>query len=273
MRRRRLRSQVAAFYERRLRRGRELSIDATRPAVVFAPHPDDETLGCGGTIARMSEAGVAVKVVIMTDGGCSHRQLMPEDALVRLRAREVAKACEKLGVGSRDLCLLGFPDGRLSAHHEEAVARVVGILGEHQPADVFIPYRNDAQADHAATTAIVEAAIVETAGARSRPEVSVYEYPVWFLHQWPFVNFDSAGEGNLVSNLLRTAVGNYRLLRDFNVISDVTATLLRKCEALDEHRSQMQRLVPDDRWPVLSDVADGAFLARFTRPFELFCAR
>lgn len=268
MRRTSPRSIAAACYERWLRRGRALEIDASRPAVVFAPHPDDETLGCGGTIARMRKAGVAVRIVVMTDGSCSHRQLVPEEALARLRAREVVRACGKLGVDSRSLHLLAFPDGKLRACEDLAIPRVAQILDEHQPGDVFIPYRNDAQPDHIATTAIVETAI-----ARSRHQVRVYEYPVWFLHQWPFVNFDSAAGGQRVSNLLRTALGNLRLLRDFNIVCDVTATLSQKREALEEHRSQMQRLVPDERWSVLSDVADGAFLARFMRPFEVYCAR
>jgi len=264
---------AAAYYERWLRRGRALSIDASRTAMVFAPHPDDETLGCGGTIARMTAAGVTVIVVVMTDGRCSHRQLMDEDALARLRAQEVVGACRRLGVDTRRLHLLGFPDDRLGAHHDEAVSRVVGILDQYRPADVFLPYRHDAQPDHEATTAIVETALAARATDRAAEQTRVYEYPVWFLHQWPFVHFDSAGGTSPVSGLRRAAVGNYRLLRDFNVVSDVTATLRQKREALEEHRSQMQRLVADDRWSVLADVAHGAFLARLMRPYELFCAR
>jgi hypothetical protein len=49
-----------------------------KPAIIFAPHQDDETLGCGGTIIRKKQAGANLQIVFMTDGCRSHAHLMTE---------------------------------------------------------------------------------------------------------------------------------------------------------------------------------------------------
>ena len=68
---------IGGFIRRRLREmTRE---ELARPAVVLAPHPDDETLGCGGTLIRKARAGAPLKVVLMTDGARSGRGLIDED--------------------------------------------------------------------------------------------------------------------------------------------------------------------------------------------------
>src|SRR5947209_4351316 len=72
------------------RRLREWSADELRqPALVFAPHPDDETLGCGGAIVRKKRAGAVVKIVVMTDGSASHPGQIDPDELKKLRAEEM----------------------------------------------------------------------------------------------------------------------------------------------------------------------------------------
>src|SRR5947208_1953038 len=72
--------------------------DLARPTVVFAPHQDDEALGCGGTILRKRRAGAAVDIAFVTDGSQSHARLMDPAALSALRAREALAAAEVLGV-------------------------------------------------------------------------------------------------------------------------------------------------------------------------------
>src|SRR3954452_23126054 len=69
--------------------------------IVFAPHPDDETLGCGATIHRKREVGTSVHVVIASDGRRSQEPdvIAPEE-LVRIRAREALDACTTLGVAA-----------------------------------------------------------------------------------------------------------------------------------------------------------------------------
>jgi LmbE family N-acetylglucosaminyl deacetylase len=94
--------------------------------VVFAPHPDDEVIGCAGIIMQALARGARVKVVDITSGdgfdaaaaGLSHKkinQLGPDDffALSRLRETQSRNALEILGGKADDLILLGYPDGDL----------------------------------------------------------------------------------------------------------------------------------------------------------------
>jgi hypothetical protein len=74
-----VRARARGLYRAALGKRRNVRDDLSlrRSAVVFAPHPDDETLGCGGTIVRKIRAGARVRLVVMTDGGSSHRELLP----------------------------------------------------------------------------------------------------------------------------------------------------------------------------------------------------
>src|SRR3954471_22274206 len=77
---------------------------AAASCIVFAPHPDDETLGCGATIHRKREAGTAVHVVIASDGRRPQApDLIAPDELARIRAREALDACMTLGVAAEDV--------------------------------------------------------------------------------------------------------------------------------------------------------------------------
>ncbi len=103
--------------------------------VVFAPHPDDEALNCGGIIARAVAQRKRVKVVMLTsgDGFPAWASLVTRQSvgrlaaadyleLARLRQSQVLVALSALGLGARDLLLLGYPDGGLGAIYERAGA-------------------------------------------------------------------------------------------------------------------------------------------------------
>src|SRR3954452_15113024 len=64
----------------------------TDRVLVLAPHPDDETLGCGGTIFRHRRAGDALTVLIVTDGGSSRAGGLPREQMRLVRAREAESA-------------------------------------------------------------------------------------------------------------------------------------------------------------------------------------
>jgi LmbE family N-acetylglucosaminyl deacetylase len=93
--------------------------------MVFAPHPDDETVGVGGLLNRLVRARVPVRVVFVTNGDgyplaveaeFDLRHPAREDylALGRLRQQEAMRALGRLGLGKRDALFLGFPDGGLA---------------------------------------------------------------------------------------------------------------------------------------------------------------
>jgi bacillithiol biosynthesis deacetylase BshB1 len=116
--------------------------------IVVGPHPDDQELGMGGTIARLSDAGHDVLLLDMTDGEPTPYG-DPET-----RAKEAADAARILGVrrASADL-----PNRRVELT-VEARHRVAGIYREHRAQVLFVPYVHDAHPDHVAVTQIAEAA-------------------------------------------------------------------------------------------------------------------
>ncbi|MEE9128955.1 MAG: bacillithiol biosynthesis deacetylase BshB1 [Phycisphaerales bacterium] len=114
--------------------------------LVVGPHPDDQELGMGGTIAKLTEQGHDVLLLDMTNG-----EPTPHGD-PQTRAVEAAKAAEILGVKRR---LLDLPN-RVLEHNTESRHLVAGVIREHQAQIVFAPYFQDAHPDHVATTRIVE---------------------------------------------------------------------------------------------------------------------
>lgn len=114
--------------------------------LIVGPHPDDQELGMGGTIAKLALQGHNVLLLDMTNGEPTPHG-SPE-----IRAKESAKAAEILGVKR---LTLEFPN-RMLMHSIEARHKVAGIIRQHQATIVFVPYFEDAHPDHLATTRIVE---------------------------------------------------------------------------------------------------------------------
>lgn len=240
------------------------AFDANASALVFAPHPDDEVLGCGGTIALKAQAGTRVRVVIMTDGRTSHAQFVDAATLVRMRHEEALAASTRLGLQPTDYRFLDFEDGRLRAHADAARERVAAILREFEPDEVYAPHRHDRLPDHVATFEIVSSAL----RSHHRP-VTLLEYPVWLWNTWPW----SAAR----PSWRQWVTGAPRLVRDgmqlafsCNTRVDIRPVLARKLDALAQYRSQVQRPHDDPRWPVLEDVSDGTFLSCFRTGEEIF---
>jgi len=140
------------------------------PALVVAPHPDDETIGCGGTIRRKTLAGCAVTVVIAADGGDTTRRA------------ECIEACRRLGVPEASVIFLGFPDGDLAGHRAELQVRLRSLLAELRPSEVFGPAAVDNHADHRT----LAEATRDACSASGQP--ALYEYPVWFWNRYAWVD-------------------------------------------------------------------------------------
>jgi LmbE family N-acetylglucosaminyl deacetylase len=248
------------------RRWPAAALELGASAVVFAPHPDDEVLGCGGTIALKRASAAHVHVAIMTDGRTSHASLIDANALIAMRRAEALEASRALGLDPSSYTFLEFEDGRLADRFELAQQRVGEVLRQVRPEQVFVPHRLDRLRDHVATYDIVRAAVRES-GRR----VMLLEYPVWLWNSWPW----TCERSSLAADMWRLP----RSLRDGAAITlgcrvrvDVRAVLSSKRRALDCYRSQTQRHGGDPRWPVLSDVAAGTFVDRFFSGTELFRA-
>ncbi|WP_165249196.1 PIG-L deacetylase family protein [Adlercreutzia sp. ZJ141] len=122
--------------------------------LVFAPHPDDEVLGCGGTIARLAHEGCSVYVCVVTKGV---EPLFSEKGVSRIR-NEQAAAHEILGV--TDVFYLDFPAAMLEeSHRYELNGSVSWVLDTVRPELVFIPHFGDMQRDHGLVSEAVMVAV------------------------------------------------------------------------------------------------------------------
>lgn len=250
----------------RVRKKSKCDGDLVLPAVVFAPHPDDETLGCGGTIIRKLAKGAKVEVVFFTDGSRSH-DLLPADELARLRRAEALNACRMLGIEEARLHFLGLEDGQLAEQEEKALALVGAILGGSEVRQVFVTHRNEPSPDHAAANRIVRKAARDT----GRP-MAVWEYPIWYWDRWPWIRLDNGSWRHpwAVTKAVGHGLPSLILPARFNCAIDVGEQLETKRAALAQHRTQMTRYNGDPSWRILGDVAGGRFLDLLLQPDELF---
>lgn len=144
--------------------------------IVVAPHPDDETLGLGATIAQLVASGIDVQVVSVSDGGAARPDASPSEQL-RLEAtrkHELRRATGVLGIAPP--ISLGLPDGRLADHEGELTDTLVDILDDAAPGTwCAATWRGDGHPDH-------EAAGRAAADACARTGATLLEYPVWMWH-------------------------------------------------------------------------------------------
>ncbi len=250
-----LRKQLRDRYLKQINRLKPLS------AIVFSPHQDDETLGCGGTIIRKREAGTQVKIVFMTDGSHSHDRFMTEAELIVLRQQEAVQAAQTLNVASENVVFLGFRDGELPQSLNMAIAQVQELLIKTQPQQVFIPYIRE---DHLATNQIVWAALTNY-----EPEISVYEYPVWYWHHFPWTQSDRGSHLNYLKASIKAKLG-WQLIQEFNYRVAIESVKSQKQLALAQHQTQMKRLIDDPNWGLLQDVSNGEWLQCFFQTQEIF---
>ena len=217
--------------------------------MVFSPHPDDETLGCGGTIMKKVTGDYNVFIVEMTDG---KHALSKEFGILRnpspqevkhIRRNETLRAMTILGVPIENVIFLNFEDGMLANFEAEARAKVSEILDRIRPEEVYYPFKKDHHTDHIITNKIVRQ-FVETA---SFP-ISGYQYSI-------FQRFSRVATF-ITRNL------TFPRTKIFSV--DISVFVQQKLAAINEFKSQTEVISTEQKWPVLRDVS------RFLDKRELF---
>jgi LmbE family N-acetylglucosaminyl deacetylase len=174
--------------------------------VIFAPHPDDESFGAGGSIMKWLGEGHDVHIIFFTDGRAGYRKAREEDnledceetriseeELASIRLKEADMAAELLGVKKSNRHFLKFYDQELKNHIDEAVEKIEDLVRD---ADRFvIPSGNNNHPDHQATHDIA----IKVAKLLSLNEVEFYVYALYNPQQ-------SKGE-----HLVKIKVGDLRL--------------------------------------------------------------
>jgi LmbE family N-acetylglucosaminyl deacetylase len=147
------------------------------PCLVLAPHADDESLGCGGTIAALRERGRRVVVAVATDGSLSDSLGRAPVDVAAAREREALAACAELGVPAEDVRFLRLPDGALAQHHDALVEQLERLGDEVHPREVLVPSVLDPHPDHRA--------LHRACGEADLGDPVVHEYLVWAWPSWP----------------------------------------------------------------------------------------
>lgn len=220
-----------------------------RKTIVFAPHPDDESLGCGGAIALLRKYDVPVRVIAMSDGTLSHPNSVrfPAEKLRELREKEMKNALEILGVTEDKIRFLRYRDrcvpGENDVNFFDAVETVKNILSAEKPQTIFAPWRLDPHPDHRATWQLVRRAI----DSLNFP-VRLIEYPIWL--------YELATENDLpVENEIQA----WRL--------DIARVVQIKQTAIRAHESQVTGLIDDDPQGFR---LSAEILEHFRAPFEIY---
>ena len=179
--------------------------------LIIAPHPDDEIIGVGGTIAKRTTAGDDVYVCVMTKG-CE--PLFSSDSVNQVRT-ECKKADLSLGV--KETIFFDFPAAML-----ETVPRyklndaIVKVIQRVKPDEVYLPHRGDMQQDH---KMVVDAAMVAL-----RPK---YEHVVKRIYAYETLSETGWDIPNTVNEFIPT------------VYEDISDTLEKKLDAMRIFRSQL----------------------------------
>jgi LmbE family N-acetylglucosaminyl deacetylase len=202
-------------------------LDAERILVV-APHPDDESLGCGGLVAKLAAAGRLFHTLFVADGGASHQASLkwPRDRLTAQREREAAEALHFLGVGDHARTFLRLPDADMplanSTEWSAAVAATAEVVRGFSPDLVLLPWRRDPHCDHRASWHLAQAAI------RAMKALPLYlEYRIWLDELGKADDYPRPGEAE-------------------RVVIDISSELTCKRAAIAAHRSQTTSLIDDD---------------------------
>ena len=97
-------------------------------------------------------------------------------------------------------------------------------------------------------------------------KINVFEYPIWFWLHWPWTSLSLKN----LSSWRNSFVSGLYLLKEFQCSVHIADVLKLKREALEQHKSQMSRLIPDPDWFILNDVSNGEFLECFFQEHEVF---
>jgi len=174
-------------------------------------------------------------------------------------------------LGVDDIYFLDFPDGHLWEDMPAASDRVEEILRRESPEQIFLPYFREPMrqaSDHVAVTRIVLEAL-----RRQTKRVTVWEYPVWFWLQWPWVGFQQNTPPIKPKHILKNSLlGGFgmRALLELRQQVNVADVLEQKRAAIAQHKSQTEKLIDDPRWITLEELSNGELMDCFYQDREFF---
>lgn len=183
--------------------------------LVFAPHPDDDVLGCAGSICKHLRSNVPVKIVYMTNGERGVRNTAP-DIAANIRKHEAIAALSHMG--NVEVEFLGLKDGSV-CEDETTLRKLIRTIRETRPERIYLPHEHDRHPDHQSTYHIV----LKAAEYASHVDWAQYEFPyewrteeLWCYEIWTPITY-------------------------VDVAEDITEYIEQKVMAIREHKSQIEK--------------------------------
>jgi LmbE family N-acetylglucosaminyl deacetylase len=194
--------------------------------LIVAAHPDDEILGCGGTMARLANEGAEVRIAILAEGMTSRYQQRDQANQKELshlhgNAQQAADS-----VRAKELVLCKLPDNRLdTVPLLEVVKLVEDLIEKFNPAVIYTHHSGDLNVDHGVVNRAVLTATRPVPGQRVR---DIYAFEVPSSTEWAFQRLEPTFRPN--------------------VFVDITATLDTKVSALACYDTETRKF-PHPRSP------------------------
>ena len=188
-----------------------------RSVLILAAHPDDEVLGCGGTIAKLTDQGAIVNVAFLADGVFSRSgDIVSQQTELAARRAASQKACDILRVNS--VFFGEFPDNRMDTIALLDIIKLIeALIAKYQPDTVFTHHSGDVNIDH---RRVHEAAVTACRPQRGHPVKTLLCFEV-----------PSSTEWQLPSSAPVFAP---------NWFVDISDTLDRKLAALDAYAAELR---------------------------------
>lgn len=181
-------------------------MSSKQPILIVAPHPDDETLGCGGILGMKSKAGVDVHVAVLSDGSMLFAALFgtatspsPQE-VSSLRKKETERTVSFLGGNSDYIHYFDFLDGTLSEQIDAVSDRLASLIDKLQPAEIYTPDPYEQHPDHVAANIIAKAAL-----KKSNVAARLFEY---FLKLKDGMNFE-----DIPGHMIELELGEFYALK------------------------------------------------------------
>ena len=208
---------------------------------IFAPHPDDEVLGCGGLLQQLAANGNPIVLIHVTNGTQSHpnSHVYSQEKLNIIRPQESIKALEVLSVAHQVMTIaLDLTDGNVFAQQDQFHQKLSTII---QPNDILItPFMHDGHPDHEATGQVV-------VSFAKQHHLVCYQVLIWAWH-WA-----KPADSRIPWHCAKR-------------VDLTTEQLQRKIEAIACFESQITADDSTDNPPILS----AQTIARISQPWEVY---
>ncbi len=185
--------------------------------LIVAAHPDDEVLGCFGTVARLIKEGCEAYTLILGEGKTSRdekRVVENQKDEIDLLNREILKANDVIGI--KKVFVESFPDNRFDSVDLLDIVKVISKVKEEvKPDIIFTHFENDLNVDHQIT---YKAVITATRPMKDECVKEIYSFEILSSTEW-----------------------NYPLSFSPNTFFDISETINLKIDAMKEYKSELCR--------------------------------